>query len=433
MYPARRLDLCLRAGERLLLFQDVHSMTHLRLGARPMLLVVLLTLSALVPEAAMAARLGKNRLLDAERLPLLTSMSGLAVLPQDAASVLIVDPRMAMGPNFSVAMVSNPSITGGTFAGGAAAGAAGALISTAVVEGQWQSVRDEVTGLLHAIDSEQSWESEHAAWSAMLGRTLHDELGVAGAWDSARGRSEASATSVEDCIGGDHCMVALTRWGLSTDARHLEVHVQLMAWSPSLRAEGKSRRRAPDFTNVLVYRSAPLDLPAEKTKQDAELLKDAAMRVYRAQGINDLVKVANDKKHPDANEARKQANRLLTQHRLRLKDAKRGKWTDESLAVRRALAWGEADGQRIRTELGKAGPDIAGMLKLELSAEGQAAKTREKFWGREAQAVAKLVREGEREWVYLNEGTLLSRAQGDDSEMQPWNRALELQGLSDQG
>ena len=397
-------------------------------AARLRWLPVLLLGSMLLVSTASAAKLSKERVMHPELVSRMTALNGVVVLPQESPAILVVDPRMGMGPNFSVALVSNPGITSGTFVGGAAAGLAGALISSAVVEGQWQSLRDEVVGPLYALNTQTAWDTEHTVWISMLRQTLRDELGVAATLDAAHTPVEGSVASLAACAEGDSCLAAVSRWGLSADARHLETHVHLMIWSPELRKAGKKPRRVPDYANQLVYRSAMLELGETKSGADRAALRDVAMQVYRGEGVADLIKIANDKQNPDARDARRKANLLLRQHRRRIKDAERSKWTDEAQVVRRALAWSDADGRRIREELMHASADIAAMLKLELSADGQSAKTTGKFKSRDAQAVAAVMREGKREWVYLNDGTLVSRVAGDGPPL-PWNHALELKSV----
>ncbi|HRQ63594.1 MAG TPA: hypothetical protein PKZ76_01795 [Xanthomonadaceae bacterium] len=216
------------------------------------------------------------------------------------------------------------------------------------------------------------------------------------------------------CPQRDHCLWVDTRWGLSWDGRHVETQTTVAVWSPQLRRAGERADRHPDFSNLLVYLSDPLDLPDVPSDEDREVLRQSAMQAYEYHGIPALVEQTRSGGKVAASAARREVIPLLETHRKRMRQAGAARWTPDTQAFRRAQLWGADNGARLTAALDEARAETDRMLRIELSEAGQAAKTRMRFPHRERHRVASVMAEGERRIVYLNSGTLVSLPDGVD-------------------
>lgn len=362
---------------------------------------------------AHAARLADERMLSAEQFAAMEPLQVVSVNLQRGPGVLFVDPRT--GPQPTV-MPLNPALAGGGFAAGAAAGAIGMLVGDAMADQHFILARDQANELYVHAGLAPEWPDAAAALRAAVSDGLA-RSGLSSGEIVQRGpESAASPDLLSGCPEPDECLLLDTRWGITRDGTRVEVQVGLALWSKALRKPGRKVRRLPDFTNHLLYRSAPLALAEAKTDADRDALLASAKVMYEKAGIAALVARANASRDSDATAARRDAVPLLRAHGRRQRDARAGKWNDDARARRSAQLWGEDDGARLRAALDEASVEIARLIEIELSPQGHDAKSRETYRARDGREMSIVLGEdGVRVRGYRNDGVAVSQVRNDTS------------------
>jgi hypothetical protein len=370
--------------------------------------LVLLALAAPVQ----AEKIDKRRADALERMNGLGHLHAVVSLEQPAAGVFFVHPRDPEDHGYRFYMATQPSITGGTFAGGAASVGFTLLLDAAASHGELLRMQRESQARLLALGTRDDFDAMHAIWRDIAARAVAESEWVTGEVVIAREVDREARREGGPCPQRDHCLWVDTRWGLSWDGLHVETQTTVAVWSPHLRKAGARAGRDPDFSNLLVYLSDPLELSEVPSDEDREALRRAAMQAYEFYGIPALVEQTRSGGKVEANAARRTVIPLLETHRKRMRRAGAARWTPDSQAFRRAQIWGADDGARLVAALDEARAETDRMLRIELSRAGQAAKTRLRHRNRERYQVASVMADGGRRIVYLNHGTLVSLPDG---------------------
>jgi hypothetical protein len=379
----------------------------------PSLGVLALSLALLALAAPVhAQKIDKRRAEMLDRIASLEQLQAVVSLEQATAGVFWPDPRGSQDPSYTFSMATQPSITGGSFAAGAVGAGLGFLMEGALVKSGILILERESQVRLLALNARGSFDAMHAAWRATVVRAVADSDWVTGDVVEADVVDRESSSAGGPCPERDHCLWVDTRWGLSWDGRHLETQTTVSVWSPHLRKRGASADRNPDFSNLLVYLSDPVNLPERPGEDDREALRRLAMEAYAFNGIAALVEQAKSSGKVEAGAARRKAIPMLETHRRRMRAAGAARWNRDTEAYRRAQIWGANDGMRLAATLDEALGEVEKMLGIELSASGQAAKTRLRFPYPDRFKEASVVVPGERRIVYLNDRTLVSLPAG---------------------
>lgn len=128
----------------------------------------------------------------------------------------------------------------------------------------------------------------------------------------------------------------VVRYGasLNPDLDLLLTSITVSGWD-SGSARGSA---APDWKNVLLVASTPLNLMA-KTDADTAVLTRIQELAYQASGNEERIRQVNAAGHGADRRLRTLANDTLRRHKSRLRQIARANWTPDTAAARRAQYW----------------------------------------------------------------------------------------------
>jgi hypothetical protein len=375
-----------------------------------------------------AARIQYDRVMEPDTLTILGPMRAVMLTSQRGISILGRGLGNTAGVSAATsATISNSGLVAGTFAGGFAAGAVGSLVASAVEDARHKRFADLARHILAALGDDERWPAMQQRWQNQVIVAMETsglEVGEVAHWYP--GVDEENVPNLR-CGRTESCVMVATMWGLTDDARRIEAQTRVMLWSAKLRDPRRTSVRGPDFANVLRYRSAALPaIERDKTDADKQWLTGVAEILNASMPIGELIAQANSGSDGASIQARKDVMQMRTIQRRRVKEANARKWNDRTLAAVTARQWTAHNSALLEATLEEALTETVRMLQIELSVEGQAAKTRGRFATRDAQKIATVLEDGERMIGYLYDGTLMSMLRDDREQIGPeWERTFD--------
>lgn len=361
---------------------------------------------------AHAARMDKDRALSPEQAQGLQGLHAVLTLPQTAEGMFFRLPNEA-NLGYALSMSNQPSLSGGTFAGGAVTAGMVILLDAAVTQGETRRMQREARSRLLALGAGADFAELQREWLDGIAATVAESSWVV-ATSTAQTTPEGAARNMHPCSGRDDCLWVDTRWGFSWDGRRLETQTRVSIWSPSLRRAGAKPGRQPDFGNLLVYLSDPVQLAESPTEADRVALRQAARQAYAFHGLPALIAQSRSPRPSEASRARREAVPLMEMHRKRMKEAEAARWSDDARAFRAIQLWGASGAERLHSALRQAREETLRMLQIELSAAGQSGKSGDSFKLREWNLPKRTMHvDGGRSIAYVNDGTLVSAPAGE--------------------
>jgi hypothetical protein len=383
-----------------------------RLRRRAQLSIALLAMAMTCSDAG-AVRIDKERILNTEAVAAMPDLRAVTFMPQEGMGMLgRVEHEIA-----NVAVLARAVFEGvglaSTVAGGVVGGVAGVMLAQGVREKRLRDLGLKGRSFLFMLEDFDEWRSLQIEWQRSIAEILR-ESGL------TSGQVEIVDPTVDDynphsanCELHKPCLVVTTLWGISDDGRRIETQTVISLWTTRRTGSRQQAISRSVYANLLVYRSAPVpEIDRRKNSDDRAWLLELAEKERLALDLSPSINLANAREDPQSRPARMAVLRYEQDHQFRLHRAKTRNWQGDDLVLATARQWLDGDGALLRATLSEAMEETLEMLRIELSPRGQTAKQHGKFRWRDTQSVASVVRDGEREIVYLNDGTLVSRLKG---------------------
>ncbi|HRQ63593.1 MAG TPA: hypothetical protein PKZ76_01790 [Xanthomonadaceae bacterium] len=169
----------------------MHTRNSLRRRLSPLNLVALPLVLLALAAPVQAQKVDKRRVEMLDRMNGLSQLQSVVSLEQPAAGVFFVNLRDLHDNDYIYFMATQPSITGGTFAGGAAAAGIGLLVGAAGARGELLRMQRESHARLLTLGIRDDFQAIHATWRDTAARAAAESDWVTGEVSiRARGRPQ---------------------------------------------------------------------------------------------------------------------------------------------------------------------------------------------------------------------------------------------------